>query len=171
MTNYEYHQLLKFLYFEGYADSYENAEYLMEEMNDDEFYGLYESVIINSKIINHLLDEGYADTNEAALVIMENMSEEWREDIVEAILQFQSFKDKRKKVEDKVKELKSQITKDPQDLGFRNARLKRRIAGMKNVLSKSNKEIRKNSELKSYENSARGGFRHFDNPDSRYYAG
>lgn len=35
--SYSYHKLLKFLYFEGYADSYEEAEYLLEEMSDDEF--------------------------------------------------------------------------------------------------------------------------------------
>lgn len=32
-----YNRLLKFLYFEGYADSYEEAEYLLEEMSDEEF--------------------------------------------------------------------------------------------------------------------------------------
>jgi hypothetical protein len=37
-------------------------------------------------IKGHLLDEGYADTEEAALVIMANMSEEWRESIVEEVL-------------------------------------------------------------------------------------
>jgi hypothetical protein len=38
--NYEYHKLLKFLYFEGYADSYEEAEYLLEELNNEEFDAL-----------------------------------------------------------------------------------------------------------------------------------
>ncbi len=37
-------------------------------------------------ILEHLVAEGYADTNEAALVIMANMSEEWRESIVEEVL-------------------------------------------------------------------------------------
>ena len=37
-------------------------------------------------VLSHLLDEGYADTNENALVIMANMSEEWRESIVEEVL-------------------------------------------------------------------------------------
>ena len=37
-------------------------------------------------IKGHLLDEGYADTEEAALVIMANMSEDWRESIVEEVL-------------------------------------------------------------------------------------
>lgn len=37
MSSYEYHKFLKFLYFEGYANSYEEAEYLLEEINDDEF--------------------------------------------------------------------------------------------------------------------------------------
>lgn len=35
--SYSYHKLLKFLYFEGYADSYEEAENLLEEMTDEEF--------------------------------------------------------------------------------------------------------------------------------------
>ena len=34
----------------------------------------------------HLIDEGYADTEEAALVIMANMSEEWREEILEGLV-------------------------------------------------------------------------------------
>jgi hypothetical protein len=83
MSPYEYRQLLKFLYFEGYADSYQEADYLLEEMNDDDFSYLYEEVIENKKIINRLLDEGYAETPEAAEAIMVNMSEEWREDIME----------------------------------------------------------------------------------------
>jgi hypothetical protein len=37
-------------------------------------------------ILEHLVAEGYADTNEAALAIMANMSEEWRESIVEEVL-------------------------------------------------------------------------------------
>lgn len=36
--SYQYHKLLKFLYFEGYADSYEDAELLLSEMTDEEFY-------------------------------------------------------------------------------------------------------------------------------------
>ncbi len=42
MSSYEYNQLLKFLYFEGYADSYEEAEYILEDMSDDEFEELIE---------------------------------------------------------------------------------------------------------------------------------
>jgi hypothetical protein len=42
MSNYEYHQFLKFLYFEGYADSYEEAEYLLEELSDEELENLIE---------------------------------------------------------------------------------------------------------------------------------
>ena len=37
-------------------------------------------------ILEHLVAEGYADTNQAALVIMANMSEEWRESIIEEVL-------------------------------------------------------------------------------------
>lgn len=42
MSSYEYHQILQFLYFEGYADSYENAEYLFEQLSDEEFEDLCE---------------------------------------------------------------------------------------------------------------------------------
>lgn len=42
MSSYEYHQILQFLYFEGYADSYENAEYLFEQLSDGEFEDLCE---------------------------------------------------------------------------------------------------------------------------------
>jgi hypothetical protein len=37
-------------------------------------------------ILSHLLDEGYADTEQAAEAIMVNMSEDWRESIVEGIV-------------------------------------------------------------------------------------
>ena len=98
MSPYEHHQLLKFLYFEGYADSYQEADYLLEEMNDDDFSYLYEEVIENKKIINRLLDEGYAETPEAAEAIMVNMSEEWRESImIDEGLDMKTFKANRKK--------------------------------------------------------------------------
>ena len=45
-----------------------------------------EEVDIFDVILEHLVAEGYADTNEAALVIMANMSEEWRESIIEEVL-------------------------------------------------------------------------------------
>jgi len=38
------------------------------------------------EILEYLVAEGFADTNENALVIMANMSEEWRESIVEEIV-------------------------------------------------------------------------------------
>jgi hypothetical protein len=37
-------------------------------------------------ILEHLVAEGYADTNEAAIAIMANMSEEWKQSIVEEVL-------------------------------------------------------------------------------------
>ena len=37
MSNYHYHQLLKYLYFEGYADTYQDAEELLESLSDNEF--------------------------------------------------------------------------------------------------------------------------------------
>jgi hypothetical protein len=46
-------------------------------------------------ILSHLLDEGYADTQQAAEAIMVNMSEEWREEIVEEVLDEASVTDDR----------------------------------------------------------------------------
>ena len=121
-------------------------------------------------ILSHLLDEGYAETQEQAQVIMVNMSEDWRESILsEAILEYQPFKDKRKRVKSKVKKLESQKSEDPKDLGFRNARLQKRIDSMKAVLGKKNKEITSASQQKSYDSMAKGGFKHHDDPQSKYY--
>jgi len=92
-------------------------------------------------ILSHLIDEGYADTEQAAEAIMVNMSEDWRESICEAILEYQPFKDKRKRVKSKVKKLESQKSEDPKDLGFRNARLQKRIDSMKTVLGKKIKKL------------------------------
>jgi hypothetical protein len=46
----------------------------------NEEYDLYDV------ILSHLLDEGYAETPEAAEAIMVNMSEDWRESIMEEVL-------------------------------------------------------------------------------------
>ena len=48
MSSYEYNQLLKFLYFEGYADSYKEAEYIIEDMSDEEFEKLCEKKLAHS---------------------------------------------------------------------------------------------------------------------------
>jgi hypothetical protein len=45
-----------------------------------------ESFDLYDIILSHLLDEGYADTEQAAEAIMVNMSEDWRESIVEEVL-------------------------------------------------------------------------------------
>jgi hypothetical protein len=45
---YEYNELLKFLYFEGYADSYAEAEELLESISDDEFEELCEKKLAHS---------------------------------------------------------------------------------------------------------------------------
>ena len=45
-----------------------------------------EQVDLYDIIFSHLLDEGYAKTPEAAKAIMVNMSEDWRESIVEEVL-------------------------------------------------------------------------------------
>ncbi len=45
-----------------------------------------EEIDLFDTILEHLVSEGYADTNESALAIMANMSEEWRQSIVEEVL-------------------------------------------------------------------------------------
>lgn len=97
---YEYHKLLKFLYFEGYADSYQDAEYLLEELSDEELGELLEEYELNEAhtfplsveeyekedydiVLDHLLDEGYAETVEGAEEIIVNMSEEWIDEILD----------------------------------------------------------------------------------------
>ncbi len=48
--------------------------------------GLGEEVDLFDYILEHLVSEGYADTNKAALAIMANMSEEWKQSIVDEVL-------------------------------------------------------------------------------------
>ena len=45
-----------------------------------------EEIDLYDAILSHLFDEGYASTEEAAIAIMVNMSEEWKENIVEEVL-------------------------------------------------------------------------------------
>ena len=45
-----------------------------------------EEVSVYDIVLSHLLDEGYAETVESAEGIMVNMSEEWRDSIVEEVL-------------------------------------------------------------------------------------
>jgi len=42
-SNLEYHQLLEYLYFNNYADSYENVEHLIQQLSDEEYQDLYEN--------------------------------------------------------------------------------------------------------------------------------
>ena len=42
--SYEYNKLLKYVYSEGYADSYEESEILLNQLSHEEFYNLYENV-------------------------------------------------------------------------------------------------------------------------------
>ena len=55
-----------------------NLEIIRKTKNEE--YDLYDI------ILSHLIDEGYADTQESAEIIMVNMSEDWRESIVEEVL-------------------------------------------------------------------------------------
>lgn len=45
-----------------------------------------EEVSVYDIILSHLLDEGYAETPEAAYAILENMGKEWKQSIVEEML-------------------------------------------------------------------------------------
>ena len=62
------------------ADAYGRAQKKKKEKTQKEQVDLYDI------ILSHLLDEGYAETQEQAEVIMVNMSEDWRESIVEEVL-------------------------------------------------------------------------------------
>jgi chemotaxis response regulator CheB len=53
---------------------------VMKRPSMEESFDLYDI------ILSHLLDEGYADTEQAAEAIMVNMSEDWRESIMEEVL-------------------------------------------------------------------------------------
>lgn len=50
---------------------------------------LGEDVDLYDVVLEHLLDEGYAETEEAATVIMANMSEEWKDEILEAMSNYE----------------------------------------------------------------------------------
>ena len=50
--------------------------------------GLTQGFDVFDVIKGHLLDEGYADSEEAAFTIMANMSEEWKQSILEGMLDF-----------------------------------------------------------------------------------
>ena len=57
-----------------------SKEIIRKPKPKNEEYDLYDV------ILSHLIDEGYADTYESAEAIMVNMSEDWRESIVEEVL-------------------------------------------------------------------------------------
>jgi len=48
--------------------------------------GVFEEFDTFNYLLEYLIAEGYADTNKAAIAIMANMSEEWRQSIVEEVL-------------------------------------------------------------------------------------
>ena len=56
------------------------------QRRQDRETGVAEDYNFYDVILSHLLDEGYADTEQAAEAIMVNMSEDWRESIVEEVL-------------------------------------------------------------------------------------
>ena len=80
MTDREYNQLLKFVYHEGYAESYEEAEYLLEEVSDSDFETIYDE-FSSRAVCDYLVNEGFAPDAESAISILSVMSEEWRNQI------------------------------------------------------------------------------------------
>jgi hypothetical protein len=86
MTDKEYNQLLRFVYHEGYADSYEEAEYLLEEVSDSDFEAIYDefSSVQTSKVVcDYLVSEGFAPDAESASSILGVMSDQWLDQIME----------------------------------------------------------------------------------------
>jgi hypothetical protein len=81
----------------GYAETLEEAFTVLESMSDYAVGDIAESYLTEETettdlydvVLEHLLDEGYADTEDAATVIMANMSEEWREEIIEAMSNYE----------------------------------------------------------------------------------
>jgi hypothetical protein len=63
----------------------EEVEQIDENVQDSGGYRKEETDLFDA-ILEHLVAEGYADTNESALAIMANMSEEWREEILEGLV-------------------------------------------------------------------------------------
>ena len=97
-SNKEYHDFLRFLYFEGYVDSYEEAEELVESLSDDEISELCERATRPTRfpksietgvrkeefVIDYLVTEGYTDNYDSAISIYESMSDEWLDAILES---------------------------------------------------------------------------------------
>lgn len=86
MDTKEYNKLLKFLYFEGYSDSYEEAEQLIEEVDDEEFETLYEEFLLTEAVdvvSDYLVSEGFAADAESAMAMFTAMSDDWLSQIVE----------------------------------------------------------------------------------------
>ena len=84
LNSADYRKMLKCLHLEGYAQSYEDAEYILETISDEEFDALYETIILNPKIVSHLISEGYAYTSEQAEEMLYHMSDNWKQNILES---------------------------------------------------------------------------------------
>lgn len=83
--------ILEDLIQEGYAQDFEDALDLLEDLSENEFDNLVESYLDSDvevedhydTVMDYLLDEGFAESEEDAEVIMANMSDEWREEILD----------------------------------------------------------------------------------------
>ena len=64
-------------------------------------------------ILSHLLDEGYAETQEQAEVIMVNMSEDWRESIMEGIID-KKFPNRKYKIGIPDRNIEPDVIDDPE---------------------------------------------------------
>jgi hypothetical protein len=125
------------------------------EYDDDELRGArktresstqHESVDNYDIILSHLLDEGYADTYEDAVIIMANMSEDWKENIIENVLdEAQRILSVRSKSgEEKYKEPKN-ITKIRDAIG-RLPSDKREVTNRKSENKRENERIKANKK-------------------------
>jgi hypothetical protein len=79
--------------------------------------GIQDSYDLYDVILSHLLDEGYADSYEAAESIMVNMSEDWRESIIEEVLDEGAYDVylNRMGVKSKLSDMAKEIYKDPKE--------------------------------------------------------
>ena len=92
--------ILEDLINEGYAETFEEALYVLESLSDYQVGDIAESYLaeevetvdLYDVVLDHLLDEGYADTEDEASVIMANMSEEWRDAILEDYKEYPTAK-------------------------------------------------------------------------------
>ena len=88
------------------SDNTEKKKSFPNRLTRSDKQGIRDSYDYYDIILSHLLDEGYAETPEAAEAIMVNMSEEWRQSIVEEMLDEELQGKAREKGEELLKKTK-----------------------------------------------------------------